>query len=318
VDWTWNASSAVPGRYTYRIEAGAGVRVATGPVGDTPPLALSPLKADTLVTTPNGDGRGDAQTLRVTVNRIATLDLRLENAAGAVVATFASGRGIAPGTTAVTWQNGKAPDATIVPDGRYTFVADVTAGVEHKSARLAITVDRTLGHVDVGPTPFSPNSDGKRDTATIGFTLTRQATVLVRIFSGPTTVATLVNGTRAAGRTELTWSGAGAPNGSLRVLVRATTSALGQRNQERPLVLDTRAPTIGILAARRQKRGTYLRFRLGEPATVVVRFGTKTVRLSAKAGIVSLWRAYRPNAVTITATDAAANTRSVTRRVRLR
>jgi hypothetical protein len=126
-----------------------------------------------------------------------------------------------------------------------------------------------------------------------------------------------VNGTRAAGRTNLTWKGAGVADGSLRVVVRATTSAFGQRSQERPLVRDTRAPAIGIFGVRRLRRGTYVRFRLDEAATVVVRYGTKAVRFSAKAGVVALWRSYRPRAVTITATDAAANTRAVTRRVRI-
>jgi hypothetical protein len=318
VDWTWNATSAIPGRYTYRIEAGTGVRAAAGPVGNTPPLELTSLTADTAVVTPNGDGRSDAQSVRVAVNRPAALDLRLENASGATVATFASGRALAPGTTTITWKDGRAPGGTTIPDGRYTFVAEVTAGVERKSARLATTVDRTLGHVDVGPTPFSPNGDGRRDTAAIGFTLSRQASVLVRVYAGKAAVATLVNGTRAAGRTELTWNGAGAPNGALRVTVRATTAALGARNQERPLVLDTGAPAIRLLGARRQKRGTYLRFRLGEPAALTIRYGTKTVQLPAKAGIVALWRPYRPSAVTITATDAAENVRSVTARVQRR
>ena len=303
VDWTWNAGSAVPGRYTYRMEAGTDVRPATGPVGDTPPLELSALTTDTPVVTPNGDDRTDSQAVRVTVNRTAALDLRLENASGATVATFATKRALGPGTTAIVWQDGRAPDGTVVPDGRYTFVADVTAGVEHKTTRRAITVDRTLGHVDVAPTPFSPNGDGRRDTVAVGFTLSRQASALVRVYRGSTVVATLVNGTRSAGRTELTWSGTGTGDGSLRVLVRATTTAFGQRNQERSLVRDTRAPAVKVLGVRRLRRGTYVRFRLDEPAAVTVRYGAKTVQLSGGAGILALWRAYRPSVVTITATD---------------
>ena len=63
------------------------------------------------------------------------------------MATFATKRALGRGTTAIAWQDGRAPDGDGRPDGRYTLVADVTAGVEHKTTRRAITVDRTLGHV---------------------------------------------------------------------------------------------------------------------------------------------------------------------------
>ena len=64
VDWTWDASRAVPGRYTYTIAAGgvgvAAARPVRGVLGNSLlPVTVTQLRVDPTVVSPNGDGVGD-------------------------------------------------------------------------------------------------------------------------------------------------------------------------------------------------------------------------------------------------------------------
>src|SRR3712207_4799432 len=56
-----------------------------------------------------------------------------------------------------------------VPDGRYRLVAEAIAGTERVRRETAVVVDRTLGHLSVAPAAFSPNGDGRRDRASVGW-----------------------------------------------------------------------------------------------------------------------------------------------------
>jgi hypothetical protein len=230
----------------------------------------------------------------------------LENAAGATAATLFTARAVTTGTNTVTWSSGKAANGTTVADGKYTLVARVTSGVEASTRRQAITVDRTLSRSALGPSPFSPNGDGRRETVSIGFTLSRQAQARVGIYRGYRLVATAFAGMAAAGRTTVVWNGGGVADGRLRVIVSATT-ALGTRKQELPLVLDTTRPVVKVLAARRQRRGTFVRLQVSERANLAVRLGTELVRLQGGPGTVELWRRIPASRVTVYSTDLAGN-----------
>ena len=159
------------------------------------------------------------------------------------------------------------------------LVARVTSGVESVDAQEDITVDRTLSRSAVAPSLFSPNGDGRRETVSIGFTLSRQAQVARRHLRGLPAVATAFAGTVAAGRKTVTWNGGDVADGRLRVIVPATTS-LGTRKQERPLVLDTTRPRVTVLVARRERRGTFVRLQVSERANLAVRLGHQLVRRS--------------------------------------
>jgi hypothetical protein len=306
VDWTWQSAGAPPGSYRYRIEAGPTVRAATGPIAGLPPLALTSLSTNRATVTPNGDGDRDSLAIRLGVTRPATLAVTLENASGATVATLFTARAVTTGTNTVTWSNGKAANGTTVPDGRYTLVARVASGVEASTREKAITVDRTLSRTAVAPSLFSPNGDGRRETVSIGFTLSRQAQARVGIYAGYRLVATAFAGTTAAGRKTVTWNGGAVADGRLRVIVSATTS-LGTRKQELPLVLDTTRPVVKVLVARRERRGTFVRLQLSERANLAVRLGTQLIRLQGGPGEVELWRRVRATRVTVYSTDLAGN-----------
>ena len=306
VDWTWNSAGAPPGSYRYRIEAGPTVRAAAGPISGLPPLALTSLSTNRVTVTPNDDGDRDSLAIRLGVTRPATLAVTLENASGATVATLFTARAVNTGTNTVTWSNGKAANGTTVPDGRYTLVGRVSSGVETSAREQAITVDRTLSHSAVAPTLFSPNGDGRRETITIGFTLSRQAQTRVGIYAGYRLVGTAFAGTVAAGRRTVTWDGGDVADGRLRVIVSATTS-LGTRKQELPLVLDTTRPAVKVLAARRERRGTFVRLQVSERANLAVRLGTELVRLQGGPGTVELWRRVKATRVTVYSTDLAGN-----------
>jgi len=306
VDWTWASAGAPPGHYRYRIEAGTGVRAATGAVDGLPPLALTSLAVSPKAVTPNGDGYGDSLAVKLAVTRPATLALTLESSSGATVATLVSARGVAAGASTVTWSGGKAENGTTVPDGHYTLAARVTSGVEESVRRTGVTVDRTLSAVTVAPNLFSPNGDGRRETVSIGFTLSRQARAKVRIYAGSELVATLLSALVPPGRTTLGWDGAGARDGRLRVVITETTS-FGTRKQQRALVRDTTRPVVKILAARRERRGTLVRLRVSERANLAVHLGATVLRFQAGAGVTQVWRRVAATRVIVYSTDLAGN-----------
>ena len=79
----------------------------------------------------------------------------------------------APVTTLFMEQKSAGPyefawDALGLPDGRYGIVltARNALGIE-TTATVGVTVDRTLIGLSVEPQVFSPNGDGRLDTATL-------------------------------------------------------------------------------------------------------------------------------------------------------
>jgi hypothetical protein len=320
LDWTWSAIGVPPGRYTYAIDAGPDVRPVRAPLGGTVPLELTSLSISPGVVTPNGDGASDSATLRVSVTAAASLDVWLESSAGERVATLFARRGLESGASSLVWR-GRDAAGRAVPDGRHRLVAEAVAGTERVRREAALLVDRTLGHLSVAPAAFSPNGDGRRDRVSVGWELTRAATLRVRVFAGSRSVATVVEAPATAtapGRQSHVWEGARLGDGRYRVVAEATTP-LGTRRLERQIVLDTRAPRVRGLSARRVRRGTLVRFRLSEPGRVTVRLGRRTVRLSVREGRVTIQRRVRARAVSVTASDAALNASRVVRtRVRRR
>ncbi len=319
VDWTWDARSAPPGRYTYAIEA-PDVRPARGTIGSAAGLALSSFAVKPKVVTPNGDGVTDVMTVTVGLSAAASLSAWLEDAGGARAATLATARPVAAGTTRLTWR-GAGPGGAPVRDGRYRLVAEAVSGLERVSQTADVVVDRTLGRLVVRPAAFSPNGDGRRDTLRLGLDLTREAAVRVRVLAGSRTVATLADGRLAGGgRETISWDGrrggSSVADGRYRAVVTATTS-LGTRRLASAFVLDTARPRVTRLSARRSGAATVMRLRLSEPARLHIRLGSRKVTASRRAGTVSLRYRVRAARVTVVAQDAAGNrSRPVSARVR--
>jgi hypothetical protein len=319
VDWTWDARGAAPGPYTYSIDAGPGARPARGPVTGAPPLELTRLAVSPAALTPNGDGVGDSVSLSVGVTVPASLDAWLEDSSGNRVAAVFNDRALATGANELVWR-GRALGGDAVEDGRYRMAVEVTAGPATVAEEIGLVVDRTLGHLSVRPSVFSPNGDGRRDSVAVAFTLAREATVRARVVAGSRTVATVATGRRVPGRQSLAWTGSASglrvSDGRYRLVLDATTG-LGTRALADDLKLDTRAPRVRGLSARRSGRGTLVRFGLDEPALLAVRIGRATLHLRRGAGRVTVWRRARPRNVVVVATDGAENVgRPVRTRVR--
>jgi len=314
VDWTWDASDTPFGDFTYEIGAGPDLRSARGTVPGPPPLEVTSLRVSPHVVTPNGDGIGESASVSFSLSARADVAVEVLNADSKVVRTVAGSYAYQTGRASLTW-NGRNSSGNLVHDGTYRVRITATSPGQQVRKSRGIVVDRTLGHLEVAPTPFSPNGDGQLDATAISFMLSRDADVRVRVMDGGKSVATVHRlGALAAGQASLSWggrSGSGpVADGRYRLLVEATTS-LGTRSLSAPLTVDTRAPTVRIVSARRREDGrTVVRLWLSEAATVRLRSGAPewgevhTVERHAGYSKAILPRATRVRAQGI---DAAAN-----------
>ena len=279
VDWTWDASETPFGSFRWSIGAGPDLLPARGTVPGPPPLEVTSLRASPQTVTPNGDGLGESTSVSFTLSTPASAAVEVVNSSGDTVRTLASSYSYGSGRAILVW-NGRNSAGKLVRDGRYRVRVTATSPGQQARKSHAVVVDRTLGHLAVAPTPFSPNADGRLDTTTIAFRLARQADVRVRILDGDETVATPHRlGPMAEGDAEFVWSGRKrgggvAADGTYRALVEATTT-LGTRTLSLLLAVDTRAPVVRIVSARHRKDGrTEVRLWLSESATLRVRHGS--------------------------------------------
>ena len=310
VDWTWDATAAQPGSYTWRIAAGL-ARPASGRLGadPLPPLALESVRADPAVVSPNGDHVADRSVIRFRLTVPASITVYVRDADGKRVATISPPRAFPAGPSSVVWNGGRLGGGALV-DGRYTVEVEAEAGAEHAARTLRVVIDRTLGRLRANPALFSPNGDLHRDTAAIAFTLARPAAVQLRIFRGSTLVTALLSKGLTAGPQSLVWNGRRqgrvVADASYRAVVTATTS-LGTRTLAVSLATDTTRPRISRARAVRLRRGTRVRFVLSEPAVVRLWLGGRGFTVRAGAGRSIMWRRAPRGPVRIVAWDRAAN-----------
>ena len=290
VDWTWDASAAAPGVYSWAIES-AGARPATGTVGA--PLTVTNVTVEPVVLSPNGDGRNDAVTVAYRLRRAAVVTTTLVDATGATVATFFTGYRTA-GRHTFRW------DGSGVADGRYRIVVSA----RRAQAAAAVLVDRTLARFTATPPAFSPNGDGRSDSTVLGFTLASPAKVVVQILRAGRLVTTLGGLQLQPGPQQLTWDGTAAgkrvADGTYRAVVKATDS-LATLVQSASLVVDTKAPVLRLVSLQK------LSFWLSEAATVTASLDGQQVVKAAKRGFFRLAHSGPVKTLTATAQDAAGN-----------
>jgi hypothetical protein len=279
VDWTWDATAAPPGAYSWSMTAGAQVRSATGTIGSQPAvLSISRAAAAPAVITPNGDGVDDAATISYTLGMPSTVTATLVRPDGSAAATLFS-------ESRPAGANSFAFSAEAVPDGVYTIVLRATSGNGREvTAQVPVLISRTLAAVGVAPAVFSPNRDGRLDLLRVRFSLLADAVVRVRILTHDDKwVATpLLPTALAAGMHAPTWDGSKRigrlPDGRYKVEVSAT-DAVGTVAQALPFASDTRAPTLRLVSVRP------LRLHVDEPSDVVVVLnGQRRVLKRAAAG----------------------------------
>ena len=186
----------------------------------------------------------------------------------------------APVTTLFMEQRNAGPsefswDALGLVDGRYGIVltARNALGIE-TTATVGVTVDRTLIGLNVEPQVFSPNGDGRLDTASFNFQLNGPAQVSLVVRRGTRTLGQVFTGQLEAGPQSIEW------NGRFRRVVgereyRAdlrATSTVATTKQTVPFAVDRTGPRLRLLSS------SPLTFKINEPADVTVIFdGSRTV-----------------------------------------
>jgi hypothetical protein len=310
VDWTWDATRAPAGRYTWSMRAGT-ARSATGTVrvGAAEPPAIAEVSLEPEAISPNGDGQADASVLsyRLTAAMNVTVDVR--DAIGGVVATLVDRAWTQAGSHTVL------VDGAGLPDGVYDVVVTgrTPAGLEFQEL-APLTVNRTLGLVAVSPAVFSPNGDGRRDVLRVSFSLTAPAEVRVRILRDGRWVASPLSSSLLPGAQHLVWDGmrASGPvrDGTYSAVVEARDAA-GAVAFGAPFASDTSPPRVQILPERR------LRVRVSEPAVLVVHAdGARLRREVAKPGVVWIRLGRPATRVRVVAWDEAGNRSAEVRRAR--
>jgi hypothetical protein len=270
VDWTWDATTAPPDRYTWTI-AVPEARSAIGTIGSAPvPLALQQLKVMPAVVTPNGDGRGDEAKISYRLTAAATVTATVLDELGDTVATIFN-RPRPAGASEFAWKQ------VALPDGRYrlSLLAGNAAGKQVQST-AAFVVDRTLAGFAAGRVAISPNGDGRLDSLDFSFRLLGPARTQLRILRGSALVATLLDTQLGAGPQRLSWDGGGLPDGRYSAVVSATDSLLTVK-QSVVVRIDRRPPVLRLASL------APLKLWLSEPAQVTIVLNGRTHRLTRKA-----------------------------------
>ena len=117
-------------------------------------------------------------------------------------------------------------------EGEYEFVVECRDAAGNSSTKsVGVALDRSLGFPTATPGTLSPNGDGVNDTTTLGFKLTRSASVRIAVKVDGKTVRAFELGSQGAGSHTVVWdgaNGAGEPLGSSRPSFTVTaSSALG-------------------------------------------------------------------------------------------
>jgi hypothetical protein len=139
-------------------------------------------------------------------------------------------------------------------EGEYAFLVECRDAAGNSSNDVVkVVVDRTLESPTASPGTLSPNGDGAKDFTTLGFTLTRAATVRLAVVLDGTTMRSFALGPLGAGTHAVVWDGAdraGQPLGSSRPRFTVTaTSSLGVTSVSRELIVDLYRPKLFAPAA---------------------------------------------------------------------
>ena len=293
VDWTWDASTAVPGSYSWTIAAGDTLRAATGTIGAKPvALAINSATAVPRTITPNGDGQTDSSLISYTLTASATVTATLRDSTGRALSVLFTQQK-RPGKQSFRFT------AAGVPDGRYVIVLDANDGRTTVSSTVPVLVDRTVLRLTTTPAAVSPNGDGVSDELAFGFELTRAASVRLDIAQSGKTFAPVYSASLPVGPQTVAWAPVGLKDGKYAAVLTATND-LGTVVHTVQFRIDTVAPVLRALSFQR------LRFRVSEAATIRLIVNGKLVTRSVRAGVFS-FRAPRVRSVRIVAQDPAGN-----------
>lgn len=294
LDWTWDASAAPPGQYTWAID-GPSMRGATGTLGKVVAFAVTGATATPAFVSPAGSQ--PSTTIAYTLTQAATVTATVVGPAGPVATLFSGPQAAGPQSLSYT------PPATLVPGAYSVQIVAVSASGTSTSATVPFTIDTTLTAFAAAPAAVSL---ARGDAATVSFTLTNAAEVQVDVLRGGQVVATPATQTFPAGAQTVRWDGTladgtKAADGSYTLRLTVTEPS-GAVVETAPLVVDSTPPVLTVVSARQ------LRFRISEDATVDLVVGDRVWTSRRQAGPVSFWLRKRPFAYRVVVTDAAGNT----------
>jgi hypothetical protein len=222
VDWTWNSVGRKGGSYIWAMESGALTRPATGTLSKgtvpaPPPPSepiLSGLHVDPAVISPDGDGVADSLTISYALAGRSAVTAVVTDINGSVVATLFTQQLQGARTQSFPYP---APG---LADGLYTLTVSVD-GEDGRTgnAQATFAVDRTLSGFSLSTATLTPNGDGVDDSLAISFTLAAAVQVTVQVEQNGLAVAVVSSGPMSAGAQQLTWDGAGLPDGAYVVAV---------------------------------------------------------------------------------------------------
>jgi hypothetical protein len=293
VDWTWDATTAVPGSYSWTISAGDTLRPASGTIGAKPvSLAITSATALPRTITPNGDGQTDSSQISYTLTAPATVTASLRGPDGQDLSVLFS-QARRPGKQSFRFT------AAGLADGRYEIVLSASDGRTTVTSVLPVLVDRTVRGFTAAPLAVSPNGDGLKDELTFGFELAQAASVKLEIAQAGKTLVSVYSADLAPGAQTVSWNPTGLKDGKYAGVLSAT-NGVGIVMHTVLFRIDTVAPKLRVLSFRS------LRFRVSEPATIRLTLNGRLVSRAVHAGVFS-FRAPRVRSVRIVARDAAGN-----------
>jgi hypothetical protein len=293
IDWTWDASAVPKGSYAWTIEAGDGVRAASGTFGAQPAsLTLKTVTAKPRAISPDGDGISDTSQISYTLSAPATVTAVLNAPDGHELSVLFTQQRKA-GVNTFTF----AP--TGLADGRYQVVLTATDSRRTVTAIVPVLLDRTIRQFGATPAVVSPNGDGVKDEIGFSFELTRAANVRLDIAQSGRTVTSLFAADLQPGPQSVNWNAAATRNGTYAAML-TTSSDVGTVTRSILFRVDTIAPQLRVLSWGR------LRFSISEAAVVRLTVNGKLMTRSVRAGVFS-FSVPRVRTVRIVGQDAAGN-----------
>jgi len=205
---------------------------------------------------PNGDGCSDTVKVRYVLAERCATRVSILDADGKVRRRLTDWASQSAAAHSAEWDGKVSVDGKLAAaaEGEYKLsieCRDVAGNTSQKG--VSVTLDRTLGFPSATPDTISPNGDGVNDSTTLGFALTRSATVRVAIRVDGKTVRAFELGSLDAGSHAVVWdgaNGAGVPLGSCRPSFTVTAeSLLGVSSASGELVVDLDRPALLVAAA---------------------------------------------------------------------
>ena len=196
---------------------------------DTTPPKLVSGGLRTAIFSPNGDGIADLALVDFVTSEALSARLQIKDANGAIVRVY-KWASLTAGKHTLSWDGESISDGTSTPapDGAYTIQLDLRDSVANSaSTSFAVQLNRIIGSPVMSPSWFSPNGDGRADTAAFSFQLFSLATVKVKVAGKAGVVLRLSPESLAVGPNTWSWDGrdqAGVlvPDGRYRVSATAS------------------------------------------------------------------------------------------------